>query len=182
MPPLASSLLLVLLSFGSSTGGAGSEQAGDQRLVFAAGEGKLKEVRALLAEGVDVNTRSEAGESPLHVAGIYCAPGVVEALLEAKAEVNVRTNEEGGLSMTPLHWYVNMNPCGIHHVRLLLEARADQSLKNSRGETPLDMVSRIENRQHIAALLQDPQGQHHKDPPSRASQASTEKRGDGDEL
>merc|ERR1712194_775262 len=44
------------------------------------------------------------------------------------------------MSMTPLHWYVNMSPCKIHHVRLLLKARADQTAENSQGETALGMA------------------------------------------
>lgn len=144
----------------SSFSEAGAVDDEDQRLIHAAGEGNLDTVKELLSEGVAVNSKSPAGETPLHVAGIFCAEGVVDALLAARANVNVATNAGQGMSMTPLHWYVNMNPCKLHHVRLLLEARADQNAKNTQGMTPLDMVSMIEGRQHIAGLLRDPLGSH----------------------
>jgi len=124
-----------------------------ENLLYAAGEGDIKLVRALIAKGADVNFRSETGESPLHVAGIKCSKPVVRALIAMGADVNAATAPGKPMSMTPLHWYVNMNGCDEEAIGLLLDAGADQSLKNSQGQTPLDMVSRIKDRANIAELL-----------------------------
>ena len=113
-------------------------------LLNAAGEGDLKAVRELLLNPeTDVNVRSESGETALHVAGIKCAKGVARALLDAGADVNAQTHEGTAMSMTPLHWYVNMNACSREDIEELLDAGADTSLKNSQGDTPLDMVAKV---------------------------------------
>merc|ERR1712107_698271 len=117
------------------------------------GEGQNRMVASLLEKKADVNAVSEAGETPHHVAGIKCKENVVRALLEARANVNTHTHGGEAMSMTPLHWYVNMKPCEEKQVRMLLDARADVTARNSEGETPFDMVSRIKDRQHIAGLV-----------------------------
>lgn len=122
-------------------------------LIDAAGQGNTQEVERLLASRADVNARTAAGETPLHVAGIQCVRGTIDALLKAGANVNAKTLPGETMSMTPLHWYVNMNPCGEEEVRLLLRQKPDLNAKNTHGETPLDMVAKIESREHIADML-----------------------------
>ena len=112
-------------------------------LLEAAGEGDIKAVKLLLAEGADVNVKSATGETALHVAGIKCVRGVAKALLEAGADVNAQTNDGAAMLMTPLHWYVNMNSCSTEDIDELLQAGADTNIRNSQGETPLDMVSKV---------------------------------------
>ena len=56
---------------------------------------------------------------------------------------NAQTHEGTAMSMTPLHWYVNMNACSREDIEELLDAGADTSLKNSQGDTPLDMVAKV---------------------------------------
>ena len=107
-------------------------------LIFAAGEGDLPEVQRLLAEGVDINQVTLAGESVLHVSGIKGNPEVVDALIKAGADVNARTRGGTYLKMTPLHWMVY----GRHlsGMRLLLENGADVNAKNTKGETCADIA------------------------------------------
>mmetsp|Transcript_112413 Transcript_112413/g.177739 ORF Transcript_112413/g.177739 Transcript_112413/m.177739 type:complete len:159 (-) Transcript_112413:7-483(-) len=131
----------------------GSQQS--PPLLYPAGEGDLHAVRKLLAEGAEVNAASASGETSLHVAGIKCVADVIQTLLEARANVNAKALPGETMSMTPLHWYVNFNECGEREVNLLLNAKADVTAKNSAGDTPLDMVSKIRDRQHIAQLLRD---------------------------
>ncbi|CAE8606445.1 unnamed protein product, partial [Polarella glacialis] len=69
-------------------------------VLFAAGEGNLEAVQKALAAGEDVNFRSEAGETPLHVSGIRCVKEVVRELLAAGAEVNAQT--EAGKVLLPV--------------------------------------------------------------------------------
>merc|ERR1711924_319242 len=160
--PYGAVFLMGLIAYSGSDKSDDSkdEETIDQKLISAAGWGNLSQVVSLLAYDANVNARSSDGETPLHVAGILCADGVMEALLEARADVNARTNEGQGMAMTPLHWYVNMNTCKVRHVRLLLEARADLSAETTEGQTPVDMVAKLPYRQHIVSLLQDPEGDH----------------------
>eukprot|EP00928_Gymnodinium_smaydae_P044180 TRINITY_DN29494_c0_g1_i1.p1 TRINITY_DN29494_c0_g1~~TRINITY_DN29494_c0_g1_i1.p1 ORF type:complete len:259 (-),score=59.59 TRINITY_DN29494_c0_g1_i1:254-1030(-) len=148
-------LVVLFTALGVQTDSApvADSSAEEQPLIFAAGNGDLSQVEQLLASGANVNERNAAMETPLHVAGISCADGVVEALLSARADVHARANDGDGLSMTPLHWYANMPPCKVHHVRLLLEAQADPAVQNTRGETPLDMISELPGRADVATLL-----------------------------
>ena len=124
-----------------------------QPLLDAAGEGDLVKVRELLSLGSPVNARSSTGETALHVAGIKCVPGVAQALLDAGADVNAKTDPGRAMEMTPLHWYVNMNECNSERVMELVTAGANLDARNSHGETPLDMVAKLQNRQHVADLL-----------------------------
>ena len=57
--------------------------------------------------------------------------------------------------MTPLHWMVNMNECDEEAIEMLLDAGADQKLKNDDGHTALDMVSQIKDRANIAKFLEN---------------------------
>uniref|UniRef100_A0A7S0LL24 Uncharacterized protein n=1 Tax=Coccolithus braarudii TaxID=221442 RepID=A0A7S0LL24_9EUKA len=126
----------------------------DADLIEAAGEGSVEGVLQALAHGANVNTRSSTGaETPLHLSGIACSKPVIQALLAAGADVNAHTAAGDAMSMTPLHWFVNMNPCDEEAVSLLLDAGADLDLHNSEGQTPLDMVAKITTRAHIAELL-----------------------------
>eukprot|EP00929_Paragymnodinium_shiwhaense_P081589 TRINITY_DN42738_c0_g1_i1.p1 TRINITY_DN42738_c0_g1~~TRINITY_DN42738_c0_g1_i1.p1 ORF type:complete len:172 (+),score=39.44 TRINITY_DN42738_c0_g1_i1:63-578(+) len=125
-------------------------------LQMAAGEADLEKVQKLLADGADVNAVSSMGETALHVSGIFCKPEVIKALLEAGAKVNVHTTAGEAMSMTPLHWFVNMNPCGADEVQLLLDAGADVTAVNSQGATPFDMVVKMPHRQDIAKLVHPP--------------------------
>ena len=126
----------------------------NQKLLHAAGEGNLNGVREALDAGANANTRSTTGlESPLHLSGITCNKLVIVALLAAGADVNAQTDSGDTMSMTPLHWFVNMNPCDEEAVGLLLASGANLAILNSEGDTALDMVSRISTRKNIADLL-----------------------------
>ena len=112
-------------------------------------------VELLLTAGVDVNARAEDGETPLHVAARYsgwkdchrCPPmhlypdptlgstGVVEALLEAGADVNARSDS----SWTPLHWAASSNE-NPEIVEVLLAAGAEVDARDEAGDTPFDQA------------------------------------------
>eukprot|EP00927_Polykrikos_kofoidii_P053880 TRINITY_DN48404_c0_g1_i1.p1 TRINITY_DN48404_c0_g1~~TRINITY_DN48404_c0_g1_i1.p1 ORF type:complete len:182 (+),score=39.10 TRINITY_DN48404_c0_g1_i1:68-547(+) len=137
------------------TAGDDAGSSGDRAMLFAASGGDLPRLKELVDGGANVNYRSEGGETPLHVASLNCSTPVVKFLLDSKADVNAITKGGDYMSMTPLHWYVNMNACQVEQVRLLLDARAVTGTTNSEGQTPFDMVSKMEHRQDIAALLRE---------------------------
>ena len=106
------------------------DEAGFTPLHYAAMEGEVVRINALLEAGADVNARDEyLGFTPLHYAPLHV--DAVRALLKAGADVNARDTMDG----TPLHWAARYGNIGA--VRALLEADADVNAQNSNGETPL---------------------------------------------
>ena len=131
-------------------------------------------VQALLEAKADANARNKDGMTPL----MYASAGnnlevaqtlleaknntvdlltagsmgdnvqVVRALIDAKAEVNVR-NRDG---ITPL-MYASVGG-NIEVVRALLEARADVNAKDNDGMTPLMYASMGYNAEVVQALLE----------------------------
>ena len=66
---------------------------------YAVKSGNLNQVKALLNQGVPVNSRDEHGATPLHWAAWMGRSSVVQELLKRGAHVNPRTRS----GMTPLH-------------------------------------------------------------------------------
>jgi len=97
----------------------------DDALLKASAQGALVEVKNLLEKGADVNTRTDMGETALHLAG---SEGVARVLIAHGADVNTRDTEYG---MTPL-----FNQ-GIAVARLLVKKGADVNTRSRKGVTPL---------------------------------------------
>ncbi|WP_399892728.1 ankyrin repeat domain-containing protein [Streptomyces sp. BBFR51] len=110
-----------------------------RRLVDAALVGDLARVRDALRVGVPAETADAAGSTPLYVASVSGAAGIVRVLLSAGA----RPDTESGIGSegTPL--------CGAacwghtEAVRVLLEYGADPNLREDHGTgwTPLDWAA-----------------------------------------
>ena len=100
----------------------------------AAREGDCARLRALLAEGQDVNARSNlSGFTPLHLAAGNSQSDAVALLLEHGADVGSRRT---GFGSTPLHMAAREN-CP-RCIALLLAAGADVNAKRtSDSSTPL---------------------------------------------
>lgn len=96
--------------------------------------GEEEELRAFLADSPHVvNHQNEFGQSALQVAAANGHAGIVTALLAAGADANL-INKEGN---SPLHWACVTGQ--LECVKLLVETgKADVSLRNKAGRTPLD--------------------------------------------
>ena len=114
--------------------------AGDD-LCLAARDGDLGRVQAQLKTRTDVNSRSLSKHATQmhgnHIGwtalAIACAGGhteVAQALLDARADVNLRSSDHGS---TALHLAVEGGHEGV--VASLLDAGADKAATNSRGKT-----------------------------------------------
>lgn len=101
-------------------------------LHMALSDGDESLIRAVLEAGADANARSEFG-TPALIAAIEggLPVGIVELLLQRKADVAVRDRSES----TALHAAVRARDLAI--VRRLIAAGADVNAEQSNGETPI---------------------------------------------
>ena len=119
----------------------------DVPLLEAVREVDLETVRALLDQGVDVNTTAVDGATPLHWAAYRDEPALVALLLDAGADVTV-ANRYGvlPLSLASLHG----NP---EVIELLLRAGADPNTTLPEGETVVMTAARTGNPDAIRVLV-----------------------------
>jgi len=115
-------------------------------LHVAAREGDLERVRALIAEGADVNAKDPMhGETPLHKTVYNEYKEIALLLIEHGADVDGTGTDE-----SPLHDAAFFDR--IEMVRLLLDNGADINVKNADDETPLHRASE-KGHYGVAALL-----------------------------
>ena len=93
----------------------------------AAKNGNLNRVKALLNQGVPVNSRTEYGWTPLHDAARYGRLNIVQELLKRGAHVNPRARS----GMTPLYVAAFWN--NPHVVHALIRAGANPKYGNIYG-------------------------------------------------
>ncbi|KAM6973229.1 tonsoku-like protein [Aplochiton taeniatus] len=122
-------------------------EKGETSLHRACIDGNLKQVQYLVEQGHPVNLRDYCGWTPLHEASNHGFPEIVAVLLERGASIN----DPGGPlceGVTPLH---DALTCGNFPVaRLLVKRGASVTMRNAKGETPLDSLrhwQRIYNRE-----------------------------------
>jgi len=106
----------------------------------------IVKVKALIATGVDVNSRDKLGETPLHVAAVRGYKEISTLLIAKGADVNAE--DESGL--TPLHAAAWMGHKEI--VSLLIAEGADISAKNEDGVAALHTAA-LAGRKDTVALL-----------------------------
>jgi ankyrin repeat protein len=113
-----------------------------------------KEVAALLM--LDINTRDESGNTPLHLAVQDNHPEIVSFLIANGAELNVENTSEYNpfvntpFGNTPLHLAVQNNRPEI--VSFLITNGAKVNVKNVSGNTPLHLAVQ-NNRPEIVSFL-----------------------------
>ena len=88
----------------------------------------MNQVKALLNQGVPVNSRDEHGATPLHWAAWMGRSSVVQELLKRGAHVNPRTRS----GMTPLHIASHIHPYVVH---ALLKAGANPRYRTMNGKS-----------------------------------------------
>ena len=90
--------------------------------------GNLNQVKALLNQGVHVNSRDEHGATPLHWAAWMGRLNIIQELLKRGAHVNPRTRS----GMTPLHIASHIHPYVVH---ALLKAGANPRYRTMNGKS-----------------------------------------------
>lgn len=136
-----------------AVGEAAEKAAAERSCRAAACKGDLATLSHLVLErGVDVDATDEAGFTALMMAAARGHCDCVDSLLAMGADVNAQTKPEGG-SMTSLQLAVALGehaPCA----EPLIRAGADPSLKNTDGDTALDLVKRMGYKE-TARLLEN---------------------------
>ena len=88
-------------------------------------------VRALIAEGCDVQQTDPDGRTPLHLASSGLQPKTIAEFL---CEAGANPNAAGAYGRSPLH--VAANNGEVEIVRLLLRYGADPNIADECGRTP----------------------------------------------
>ena len=139
------------------SGNGATEQPGNEEeeenpqytLHIVAGNGDAEAVRALIANGADVNERIiTGGDTPLHRAASGGTAEVVEILLEAGALVNARNT----FGDAPLH-HAARNENSGEITRALLAGGADLYAGDSDESTPLHWAAREGSLDMVLILL-----------------------------
>lgn len=98
-------------------------------------DASVEMVRELLRYGADVNSRSPAGETALHLAGTADTARAIDALVEAGADVEAREYVAG---WTPLHYAARKG--SVPAVLALLQRKADIDASDIVGRSPLEVA------------------------------------------
>jgi len=133
----------------------GVEACGDKNDISAAllkmggGVEDCEKIQLLLDAGADVNWKSVDGQTPLSRATWICRIDIIQLLLRHKAQVDL-SGKWGNLEWTPL--MVAAYSGKMEAVRLLLEAGADRTLKDSEGKTALHRAIERNNKEVLDLL------------------------------
>ena len=110
--------------------------------------GDLEMVQYAIANGYNVNTADENGETPLHIAAMFGETEIAKILIKAGARVNAIDNN----GWTPLNNAVFNGHKSI--VNILIENDADVNVANRDSNTTLHYAT-ILDRENIVNLLID---------------------------
>lgn len=127
-----------LLDHGAS--GDAAPSGGEAPLILAVRSGSLDAVAALLGAGVDTECGPQGSALLAATDGLTddLSVGIVSALVQAGAEVNVRHK---GTGLTPLMWATRSN--SIELTKLLIEAGADAGAQDLTRQTALDHARNV---------------------------------------
>ncbi len=117
------------------------------KLAEAVRKGKSKQIKALIAEGVDPNAQGKDGYNLLMWAMLNRSKKGLVALLEAGADPAVK-NDEGN---TILHWTASANDPS--YLTLLLEQGVDPNLRGKSGASALVSAIMGDREEQFKALL-----------------------------
>ena len=124
-----------------------SDLKGDHALNIACLRGDPATARLLLEHGANPNLRNREGATPLPDAALNGNVEVIGLLLDKGAEVNAVESESRS---TALHYAASFGR--LEAARLLIKSGADASIKNAKGEMPLQLAERNKH-DDVATIL-----------------------------
>jgi ankyrin repeat protein len=124
-----------------------SEEIPPKAIILAAYKGDVDMVKALLAAKPDPDVRDDFGATALHEAIFSCNLEIIGLLLDYGFDVNAVVPLNG---YTPLHYAVWLNK--PEAVKILLAYKADRTIKDKKGQTPVEKASKEGKRELIIAL------------------------------
>jgi hypothetical protein len=127
--------------------GLDGDRFGRTPLWWAARDGRVDEVKRLLAATENPNARDVDGETPLHAAARFGHAAVVELLIVHGADPNAGNRN----AVTPLHLAAEEEQLEV--ARVLLARGADANARDVFGRTPLHEAALRQDRALAALLL-----------------------------
>lgn len=130
-------------------GGGGGEQTASEKLrqfTIAAQKNDVTTVKAMLAEGLSVDSTDKFGYSALLSAVMSNAADTVELLLQRGANPNLSNSR---INTSPLEYAIKKNSTRI--IRLLLDHHVDVNARNNEGYTAFTRVLRADSSFKVTA-------------------------------
>src|SRR5262249_11355998 len=121
---------------GSLEGAGVRIDARGPRVVRAVQKDDLAALRRLLENGATRDVTDAAGQTPLHLAALRRIAAHSSDMLESLRARGATVTASAGGGVTPLHQAVHGG--SLEAFRLLIDHRADPTLKDDAGKTPID--------------------------------------------
>lgn len=115
-------------------------------ILYNAEIGNVERIEESLENGISIETRNQAGSTPLIVAAYSNQPEAVEYLCKQGANVNAQNNN----GVTALHHAAYHNLVEVAEV--LLKYHPDKTIKDRYGNTPLDYAKMYDYDRMIELL------------------------------
>ena len=128
--------------------GGGGKDALNEALLQAAIHGKVGEVKKLLGQGADVNTKNNDGWTPLIYSAKHGYTAVVKELLKAKASLDDKTKRQGYSALS-----FSAKAGHLPIVEALLKAGAKVDVATTTGDTPLLIAAKKGRLKVVKALV-----------------------------
>jgi ankyrin repeat protein len=119
----------------------------DEELENACIDGDLEEVKRLLDDGVDVNSKNNVGSTPLYLACTFRHANVVKILIDRGANVNINTKN----GRTPFQQACENNDATV--VKLLIDGGADEVAKNNCFTYVTSLAENLNNESRYSSLI-----------------------------